>query len=128
MFTYYKMLTISVAFFTTAILNIPKVENSPKNGFFSEFRQISRFWGYLQLNARVAPNHRLASRLEGFLGRNDGQGLLFGAGNPRIEDLPVQQRMPFARRQEHHDIRVTRALRLVNGYRKSSLNGVARQH
>jgi hypothetical protein len=38
MFTYYKMLTNSVAFFTTAFLNTPKVENSPKNGFFGEFR------------------------------------------------------------------------------------------
>ena len=41
MFTYYKMLTNSVAFFTTAILNTPKVKNSPKNGFFGEFRL---FW------------------------------------------------------------------------------------
>ncbi len=38
MFTYYKILTNSVAFFTTAILNTPKVENSTKNGFFVKFR------------------------------------------------------------------------------------------
>ena len=38
MFTHYKMLTNSVAFFTTAFLNTPKVENSPKNGFFGEIR------------------------------------------------------------------------------------------
>ena len=42
MFTYYKMLTNSVAFFTTAIYNTPKVENSTPKGFF---RRISRFWG-----------------------------------------------------------------------------------
>jgi hypothetical protein len=39
------MLTISVAFFTTAILNTPKGENSPKNGFFGDFRQILRLLG-----------------------------------------------------------------------------------
>ena len=45
MFTYYKMLTISVAFFTTAILNTPKGEIHRKTDFSAKFVKFRGFWG-----------------------------------------------------------------------------------
>ena len=38
MFTYYKMLTNSVAFFTTAIYNTPNGKILPQKAFFGEIR------------------------------------------------------------------------------------------
>ena len=45
MFTYYKMLTISVAFFTTAILNTPKSEIHRKTDFSAKFVKFRDFGG-----------------------------------------------------------------------------------
>lgn len=45
MFTYYKMLTISVAFFTTAILNTPNGKSTEKRIFRQISSNFAVFWG-----------------------------------------------------------------------------------